>query len=79
MITCKLSEVHKNNKCKVINFEGGRCMINKLSNLGIRIGKELLIINSSFMGGPITVMSGSTKVAIGRHMANRIIVEVSKI
>lgn len=79
MNTCKLSEVHKNNKCKVVNFEGGRCMTNKLSNLGIRVGKELQIINSSFMGGPITVMSGSTKVAIGRNMANRIIVEVNKL
>mgnify|MGYP000465864000 CR=1 FL=1 len=76
MIRRKLSEVENGKKCKVVDCNGGLGMINKLDSLGIRIGKELFIINGSFMGGPSTVLAGSTRVAIGRNMASKIVVEV---
>ncbi|MDW7668468.1 MAG: FeoA family protein [Bacillota bacterium] len=78
MTKLKLTEIDADKKCKVVEFNGGSNMKTKLENLGIRIGNEITVNNNSFMGGPITVMAGSTKVAIGRKMAERIIVEVTK-
>ncbi len=78
MTKLKLTEIGADKKCKVVAFNGGPNMKTKLENLGVRIGNEITVNNNSFMGGPITVMSGSTKVAIGRKMAERIIVEVVK-
>lgn len=78
MSRCRLTEVDNGGKCKVIDYESGKGMVNKLTSLGIRIGKEILIVNSSFMGGPLTVLAGSTRIAIGRNMATKIIVEVEK-
>ena len=78
MTKLKLTEIDSDRKCRVVDFDGGATMKTKLENLGIRIGNEITINNNSFMGGPITVMAGSTKVAIGRKMAERIIVEVVK-
>ncbi len=78
MTKLKLTEINGDKKCRVIAFEGGSNMKTKLENLGIRLGNEITIVNNSFMGGPITVLCGSTKVAIGRKMAERILVEVVK-
>jgi len=78
MTKLKLTEINGDKKCRVIAFEGGSNMKTKLENLGIRLGNEITIVNISFMGGPITVLCGSTKVAIGRKMAERILVEVVK-
>lgn len=78
MTKVKLTKVNTNSKCKVLSFEGGPNMKTKLENLGIRIGNEITVVNSSFIGGPITVLAGNTKVAIGRKMAERIIVEVKE-
>ncbi len=78
MTKLKLTEIDADKKCKILAFNGGSKMKTKLENLGIRIGNEITVNNNSFMGGPITVMAGSTKVAIGRKMAERIIVEVTK-
>ncbi len=75
MTKIKLTEINANKKCKVIAFKGGSNMQTKLENLGIRLNNEITVANNSFVGGPITVISGSTKVAIGRKMAARIIVE----
>ena len=78
MTKLKLTEIGSDRKCRVVDFDGGSTMKTKLENLGIRIGNEITVNNNSFMGRPITVLAGSTKVAIGRQMAKRIIVEVVK-
>jgi Fe2+ transport system protein FeoA len=78
MTKLKLTEIDGDKKCRVVAFEGGSTMKTKLENLGIRLGNEITVVNNSFIGGPITVLSGNTKVAIGRKMAERILVEVVK-
>ena len=78
MTKLKLTEIDGDKKCRVVAFEGGSNMKTKLENLGIRLGNEIKVVNNSFIGGPITVLSGNTKVAIGRKMAERILVEVVK-
>jgi ferrous iron transport protein A len=51
-------------------------MVSRLNALGIRPGKRITKVSSMLMRGPVTIQSGSTQVAIGFGMANKIIVEV---
>ena len=71
-----LNKLNKGEEGKVINFNGGRGVGNKLNALGIRKGKRITKISDSFIGGPVTVKIDNAKVAIGQGMAAKIIVEV---
>ena len=46
-----------------------------LKHLGLRVGKELLVITRQPFG-PIVIMVDDTEIAIGRGMAGKICVEV---
>jgi len=59
----------------VVQIQGGRGLINRLSALGIRPGQRITKVSSMFMRGPVTIQVGTAQVAIGFGMANRIIVE----
>ena len=54
---------------------GGHRAAERLEAIGIRVGKKITMISSHFWKGPVTVLSGNTKVAIGHGMAKKIIVE----
>ncbi|ADL11616.1 FeoA family protein [Acetohalobium arabaticum] len=60
---------------KVIDFNGGCGLVNKLNSMGIREGKEITKISNSFIGGPVTVQLDNAKIAIGNGMAEKIIIE----
>ena len=60
----------------VVQIQGGRGLVNRLSALGIRPGKRINKISSMFMRGPITIQVDRAQVAIGFGMANRIMVEL---
>ncbi len=62
----------------VIGALGGRGLIRRLEALGIRPGKKVIKISSTPLRGPVTLRVGSTQVAVGFGIANRIIVEVDK-
>lgn len=55
---------------------GGAAVIQRLDSLGIRPGRKISIISAHFWRGPVTIVAGKTKVAIGHGMARKIIVEV---
>ncbi len=57
-------------------FGGGRGFQTKIIVLGVRIGKQVKVISSHPFGGPIVVEIDNMRIAIGRGMAYRIIVEV---
>lgn len=60
----------------VVQIQGGRGLINRLSALGIRPGQRVTKVGSMFMRGPVTIQVGNAQVAIGFGMANKIIVEL---
>ena len=62
----------------VIQIQGGRGLISRLSSLGIRPGQRVTKVSSMFMRGPVTIQVGNAQVAIGFGMANRIIVELGE-
>ena len=63
---------------KVVQIQGGVGLVNRLSALGLRPGKKITKVSSMLMRGPVTIQSGSTRLAVGFGMANRIIVELDE-
>lgn len=61
---------------KVVGLQGGHGMMGNLENLGIRIGCQIRKVSQQLMSGPIVISHRNTQVAIGRGMAQRIMVEV---
>ena len=62
----------------VVEVLGGRGLTMRLDALGIRPGKKVTKISSTFFRGPVTLRVGSSQVAIGFGMASKIAVEVDK-
>jgi len=60
----------------VIDVGGGRRMIERLAVLGIRPGKQVTKVSSMLLRGPVTVEVDRSQVAIGFHVASRILVDV---
>ena len=70
-----LTELKEKQTGVVKDILGGRGMTQRLEALGIRSGKKITKISAHFWGGPVTVLVDKSKVAIGRGMAQKIIVE----
>ena len=60
----------------VVQIQGGRGLVDRLSALGIRPGRRVTKVSSMLMQGPITILVDRAQVAIGFGMAGRIIVEL---
>ena len=73
-----LTDLDEGESGKVIEIVGGRGIHQKLDALGIRIGVKVKKVSSLMLRGPVVIMVGNTQIAIGRGMAQRIIVEVEK-
>ena len=71
-----LSKMETGQSGVVVQIHGGRGLINRLGDLGIRPGQRITKISSMFMRGPVTIQVGTAQLAIGFGMANRIMVEL---
>ena len=63
---------------KVIEITGEFGVTKKLTALGMRPGQIVTKRNSVFTKGPAVVKLGSTEVAIGYGMAQKVLVEVEE-
>ena len=61
----------------VYEIAGGHGLRRRLEALGIRPGCPVTKISSYFLRGPVTLRAGSTQIAIGYGMANKILVHVN--
>ena len=73
-----LRQMYPGQSGKVLRIDGGIGLVSRLSALGIRPGRKIIKISSMLMRGPVTVQLGSTRLAIGFGMANRILVELEQ-
>jgi ferrous iron transport protein A len=69
----KLTEIKPGGSVRVVNIDGGKVLRDKLIRLGIIPGTEIKVIRNSI--GPVIVEVRQVQVAIGRGMADKIIVE----
>jgi len=61
----------------VVDVFGGHRTIERLAALGIRPGRRVTKVSSMLLGGPVTIEVDRSHVAIGRHMADKVLVKVS--
>ncbi|HAM39115.1 MAG TPA: ferrous iron transport protein A [Elusimicrobia bacterium] len=78
MIIVSLLNLVENKTGRVVKIEGGHGIQKKLETLGIRNNVKIKKLSSQLMGGPIIINVGQTKIAIGRGIANKIIVETNE-
>ena len=73
----RLSELTNGKKGKIIGLDGGHGLRRKLRTIGIREGKLVTLVTAQPIGGPIVIDIEGEQVAIGRGMAQKIMIEVS--
>ncbi len=72
-----LADLSDGKRGNVFSFKGGNKLRKKLDSLGIRKGKQVKKISDMVLKGPITIqIENSSRVAIGRGMAEKIMVKV---
>ncbi|MCF8000796.1 MAG: ferrous iron transport protein A [Halanaerobiales bacterium] len=72
-----LADLKAGKKGEVFSFKGGKKLKKKLDSLGIRKGKQIKKVSDMVLKGPITIqIDNSSRVAIGRGMAEKIMVKV---
>jgi len=73
----RLAECKRGDRLTILAIDAGRAATLSLMNMGLGIGRELELLRRSPLGGPLLVLRGETKVAIGYGMAQKILVEKS--
>ena len=71
-----LREMKAGQSGKIIEIHSGHGLVNRLDAMGIRTGGTIKKLSSMVMRGPVTAQCGSTCVALGRGMADKILVEL---
>lgn len=69
-----LSRVPKGSKAKVVSIDAGGGLQYRLMQIGLTPGTELEVIENS--RGPIIVLVRGVTLALGRGMADKVMVEV---
>jgi len=70
-----LSHVPPGTEATVARLSGGGTFQNRLLSMGLNIGCRVRVLRgSNGAGGPVLVALGQTRLAIGRGMADRILV-----
>ena len=76
MVELPLVQLSYRKTAVIKRLEGGREFQRKVSDLGIRIGKQVEIVSCQPFRGPLVIKIDSMRIALGRGMASKIIVEV---
>ena len=61
---------------RVIDFDGGINLRSKLTQYGIYPGDNLRLLRRAPLGGPLLVECNEREIALGRGVADKIIVEI---
>lgn len=71
----RLLQIHPGTSVRVIDFAGGVNLRSKLTQFGIYPGDTLRLLRKAPMGGPLLVECNEREIALGRGVADKIIVE----
>jgi ferrous iron transport protein A len=72
-----LTELKKGETGEIIAVDGGVALQQRLSSLGIVQGKTVKKLSTIRMGGPIVLLIDRAQVAIGKGMAQKIVVKIT--
>ncbi len=74
--TIQLTNLPLNQLAKVEHISAGRNATHRLSGLGITVGTSIRIISQAPFRGPIQIEVRNTRLAIGRGLAQKIMVSM---
>ena len=70
-----LTQIDRGKPVKVVEIMGGSHFQEKVEAIGLRIGSHIVKLSAQMLNGPVTIKVGSTKLALGRGMAKKILVD----
>jgi len=74
-----LSKVAEGESVTVVEMGGGRWFKQRLVSMGVSVGSTVKVLRANnSIGGPTLIAIGQTRLAIGRGMAERIMVRTSE-
>ena len=71
-----LDKAKSNQTVEIRQIAGGCCVRQRFNELGLYVGAQIKIKQSSSFGGPIVISYNNSEIAIGRGMAAHIQIEV---
>ena len=71
----RLSEISSGGHAKVQGIEGGLNIRQRLCELGVYPGESVLVEKTGILGGPLMLKVGDHHIAIGKGLAQKILVE----
>jgi len=74
-MTVRLVECVRGERIRIVSINAGRAATLKLMNLGLSVGQAAEVIRCSPLHGPVLLSRGDTEVALGYHLAEKILVE----
>jgi ferrous iron transport protein A len=72
-----LIQIPSGTSVRVVSFNGGKNLHAKLTQFGIYPGDCLRLLRRAPLGGPLLVECNEREIALGRGVAERIIVEIN--
>ena len=63
---------------RVVELKGGRGFSDRISSMGLRVGKDIRKIDAGIFRGPQTVLIDGFQIALGYGMALKILIEVNR-
>jgi Fe2+ transport system protein FeoA len=73
-----LINVVKGTQVRIISFEGGRGLSAKLNQFGLYSGDLARVVRFAPFNGPVLLEVRGMEIALGRNIAERILVEVAE-
>lgn len=64
-------------EAEIVGLEGGRCLTQRLAEMGLTPGVKIKVVRSCAFGGPIEIEVRNTNLALGRGVAARVFVKPS--
>ncbi len=68
-----LSMTSKGERVKIISFEGGATLKERLNSMGLSVGQVVEVLNNS---GPFIVNARNTRIALGKGLAQKVMVSI---
>ena len=70
-----LIQIKTNRKCRIVEILGGLNLQNRLMNMSVHKGRELVKLSHIGLRGPVVIKAGRSILALGHGVAAKIIVE----
>lgn len=70
-----LDKTRAEQKLRIVRIHGGHGVRERLYQLGLFEGTDIVVKQNSRLGGPLLIECGGSRIALGRGMAQKIDVE----